>query len=563
MKKHIHNVLLLTIMLLFPSLHLNLIQAQISPNEKVDEIFAVWDGKQTPGAAVAVVSDGAIIYKKGYGMANLEYDIPISPTSIFHIASVSKQFTVFSILLLQSEGKVNLDDDIRNYIPEVPDFGPTITLRHLASHTSGLRDQLALLAMAGWRMDDVITKEHVLKLVSRQKDLNFEPGDKYLYCNTGFTLLAEVVSRVSGKTFAEFTEANIFGPLQMNHTLFYDDHERIVKNRTYSYYLDFTGFKKSVLSFAIVGATSLFTTVEDLSLWALNFSEIKIGSAEIIKTMNTPAVLNDGEESGAALGQFVSKYKGLNEISHGGDDAGYRSYLARFPDQKFSVMVFSNSAIISAEGMAHKIVDIYLKEQLESEVKEEVDKSESTDGKTVIDSKILDSYLGEYEFQPGVIASITKENGQLFAKASGQEIVKLNPISSTEFAVEGDEARVEFVLNESKNVELIMLFQGDQIQEARRLMPFDKTTVDLSEFTGRFYSEELETAYNFKIQDGKLVAEHIRLSDIGLGPIKRDVFSGDAWFFSQIEFIRENDKTVSGCKVSSERVRNLYFKKMD
>jgi hypothetical protein len=279
--------------------------------------------------------------------------------------------------------------------------------------------------------------------------------------------------------------------------------------------------------------------------------------------MNTPAVLNDGEEFGGALGQFVSKYKGLDEISHGGADAGYRSYLARFPDQKFSVIVFSNSAVINAGGMAHKIVDIYLKEQLDPEVKEEVDKSESTEGKTVIDSKILDSYLGEYEFQPGVIASITEENGQLFAKASGQEIVKLIPITSTEFAVEGDEAKVEFVLNDSKNVDLIKLHQGEQIQEARRMMPFDKTTVDLLEFTGRFYSEELATAYNFKIHDEKLIAQHIRLSDIELVPIKKDVFSGDEWFFSQIEFIRENDNTISGCKVSSGRVRNLYFKKLE
>ena len=339
MKKHNQVVQLLIVMLLFSSFQMSLIQAQtqkgddlkITPDEKVDKMFTSWDSKKTPGAAVAVVRDGAIIYKKGFGMANLEYDIPISPSSIFHVASVSKQFTVFSILLLQSEGKVNLDDDIRKYIPEVPDFGQTITLRHLASHTSGLRDQWTLLALAGWRLDDVITKEHVLKLVSKQKDLNFAPGDKYMYCNTGFTLLAEVVSRVSGKSFAEFTKANIFSPLQMNHTLFYDDHEKIVKNRTYSYYFGGTGFKKSVLSYANVGATSLFTTVEDLSLWAENFSELTVGNSEIIRTMNTPAILNDGEESGAALGQFVSKYKGLHEISHDGADAGYRSYLGRFP----------------------------------------------------------------------------------------------------------------------------------------------------------------------------------------------------------------------------------------
>ncbi|MGK0448825.1 MAG: CubicO group peptidase (beta-lactamase class C family), partial [Polaribacter sp.] len=254
----------------------SIIQAQIEKHKQVDELFTVWDTDNTPGAAVAIVKNGVIIYKKGYGSANLEYDIPITPSTIFHIASVSKQFTVFSILLLEKQGKLSLDDDIRKYIPEVPDFGKTITLRHLASHTSGLRDQWNLMGMAGWRPDDVITKEHILKLVTNQKELNFEPGEEYTYCNTGFTLLAEVVARVSGESFAEYTEANIFQPLQMNNTLFYDDHEKIVKNRAYSYYSDDTGFKKSVLSYANVGATSLFTTVEDLSLWAMNFNSQKI-----------------------------------------------------------------------------------------------------------------------------------------------------------------------------------------------------------------------------------------------------------------------------------------------
>lgn len=239
---------------------------------EVDQLFTVWDSDDTPGAAVAIVKDGKIRYKKGYGMANLEYDIPVSPASVFHIASVSKQFTVFSILLLENQGKLSLDD--------------------------------------------VITKEHVLKLVSRQKDLNFEPGEEYLYCNTGFTLLAEVVARVAEMSFAEFTEANIFEPLKMNSTLFYDDHEKIVKNRAYSYYSSKEGYKKSVLSYANVGATSLFTTVEDLSLWAMNFSDVKVGNESLINKMNTLEKLNNGETFGGALGQFVGEYKGLKEIQH-------------------------------------------------------------------------------------------------------------------------------------------------------------------------------------------------------------------------------------------------------
>ena len=186
------------------SITLNFVKPKaLTPGDQVDELFAPWDNKDSPGAAVAVVQNGTIVYKKGYGMANLEYDIPNSPSTVFHIASVSKQFTAFSILLLEKAGKLSLDDDIRKYIPEVPDFGKTITLRHLATHTSGMRDQWNLLAMAGWRLDDVITKEQVLKLVSKQKALNFNPGEEFVYCNTGFTLLAEVVARVSGQSFAE------------------------------------------------------------------------------------------------------------------------------------------------------------------------------------------------------------------------------------------------------------------------------------------------------------------------------------------------------------------------
>ncbi len=209
-----------------------------SPSQQTvefDRLFTQFDDINKPGASVAVLQDGEIIFSKGYGSANLEYDIPVTPETMFHVASVSKQFTVFAILLLAEEGKLNFDDDIRQYIPEVPDFGHTITLRHLASHTSGMRDQWNLLRMAGWRLDDVITTEHVLKIVARQKELNFKPGEEFLYSNTGFTLLAEVVARVSGKSFAQFTQERLFTPLNMSNSLFYDDHQKIVSNRAYSY----------------------------------------------------------------------------------------------------------------------------------------------------------------------------------------------------------------------------------------------------------------------------------------------------------------------------------------
>lgn len=533
-----------------------------TPNEQVDDIFYDWDKKITPGAAVAVVKGGKIIFKKGYGMAHLEYDIPIIPSTVFHIASVSKQFTVFAALLLVKQGKLSLDDDIRKYIPEVPDFGKTITLRHLATHTSGLRDQWNLLAMAGWRLDDVITKEHILKIVSRQKELNFNPGEEYVYCNTGFTLLAETVARVSGMSFAEFTQKNIFEPIQMKSTLFYDDHEKIVKNRAYSYYQDSTGYKKSVLSYANAGATSLLTTVEDLSLWAMNFSALKVGDTSIISKMNTLATLNNGKTFGGALGQFVGTYKGLNEISHGGADAGYRTFLTRFPDEDVSVIVFSNDGAFNSGGIAHKVADIFLKDKIKEEPKKEEPKSGLKPEDIILDQKTLDSYLGDFELVPGFVINILSENGKLFGQATGQPRFTLLPAAVHEFTIKEVSAKVVFVPSEDGKVNLLKLHQGGNIMDAKRMQAFDKTKVNLSDFEGHFYSDELATGYHFKINGDKLTATHSRLSDFELSPVKKDYFNGAAWFFGQVEFVRDAEGKINGCKVTNGRVRNLYFRKM-
>lgn len=539
----------------------------ISKEGKVDQAFFAYRNHVVPGASVAIQQNGKILYSKGYGLANLEYDIPVEPASIFHIASISKQFTAFSILLLQADGKLDMNDDIRKYIPEVPDFGTTITLKHLATHTSGMRDQWNLLVMAGWRMDDVITKEHVLKLVSRQEELNFEPGEEMYYCNTGFTLLAEVVARVSGKSFAEFTKERIFDPLEMTNTLFYDDHEKIVKNRAYSYHEANDGYKKSVLNYANVGATSLFTTVEDISKWAENFSEIKVGSKEIIKTLNTRAILNNGDTIDAAMGQFVGKYKGLNEIQHGGADAGFRSYFTRFPDQDFSVAVFGNSASFNPRSLAHSVVDIYLNDLFEEEVtkEEEIEAIEEiADAEALILSPdLIKAYVGEYELQPGFIIKITEENGSLVAQPTGQPESTLEAISETEFKVSTVEATLFFVQTDEGQVNSFNLHQGEQVTEAKRLEPFDKEKVELNTYIGEYYSPELATNYSLKLKDGKLIAEHQRASDIELSPLKPDVFSGNQYYFRQVEFKRNEQGIITGFTVSNGRVRNLKFNKLN
>jgi CubicO group peptidase (beta-lactamase class C family) len=328
---------------------------------EVDKLFAAWDKPGSPGAAVAVVRNGEIVYKRGYGFANLEYDIPITPSTVFHVASVSKQFTAMAILLLEKQGKPSIEDDVRMYLPELADFGARITLHHLLNHTSGLRDQWDLLNMAGWRMDDVITQRQILNMVFHQKELNFTPGSEHLYCNTGFTLLAEIVRRVSGRTLREFAHDEIFLPLGMTSTHFHDDHEMIVKNRAYSYRpAADTPFKLAALNYANMGATSLFTTVEDLAKWAHNFEEPGVGDRALIERMETPGVLNNGKKLNYACGLGIGELRGLRRVEHSGGDAGYRSEIMMFPDEKFSVVVLANMATLPAFPLAQKVAAIYL-----------------------------------------------------------------------------------------------------------------------------------------------------------------------------------------------------------
>ena len=526
---------------------------------QIDGIFAEYDSNDKPGAAVAVVKDGELVFSKGYGSANLEYDIPVTASTIFHVASVSKQFTAFSVLLLAEQGKLNFDDDVRKYIPEVPDFGKRITLRHLASHTSGLRDQWNLLAMAGWRLDDVITKEHILKLVAKQQELNFEPGEEFLYCNTGFTLLAEVVSRVSGKSFAEFTKSEIFDPLGMSNTLFYDDHEKIVKNRAYSYYTDDSGYKKSVLSYANVGATSLFTTVEDLCSWALNFEKPEVGSKQTHDEMNSLAKLNNGETFGGAYGQFINDYKGLKQIQHGGADAGYRTYLGRFPDQQFAVAVFSNYADASPGRLALDVADIFMKDEIQAETTE-------TPAETVsisLSKEEMRAFEGNYWNEAGSYArKISIVNDTLLYSRGENNASQLVPINENTFQMlnVGVDLKVTFENEEGQKRMIVVIDDGEPII-SESYNPADYSNEELAEFTGSFYSQELSTSYHLTIKNDTLVATHARHDDIVITPIKEDTFSANRWFYGLIRFERDNSRAITGMRVSSGRVRDLYFEK--
>jgi CubicO group peptidase (beta-lactamase class C family) len=342
-------------------------------DRKIDSIFSAYNS-ETPGVSIAIVKNGEVVFKKGYGSANLEYGIPITSQTIFNIASVSKQFTAFAIYLLERQGKLSFEDDIRKYFPDLPGYGKPIKIKHLLAHTSGLRDQAALLALAGWHAGDVRTTEQILRMVKNQKELNFEPGTAFGYSNTGYTLLAEIVAQVSKQSFTEFTSENIFNPLGMVNTHFSEDSHHVIKNRAYSYEKVDGTYVKRELNNSNPGPSDLMTTVEDLAKWVDNFSSPKVGDKALINDFNKVSLLENnapviwaasaGDTTYHAKGQTLWDYKGLHAMSHGGHTAGFRAVMTRFPENNFAIITLSNDEHYQMLGKVLPITELYLKDEL-------------------------------------------------------------------------------------------------------------------------------------------------------------------------------------------------------
>src|SRR6266403_5133863 len=360
----------------------------------VDEVFADLTKAGSPGCALGVYRDGKIIYSKGYGLANLEENVAIKPQSVFDIGSTSKQFSAASILLLEKQGKLSVNDDVRKYIPELPDYGQKITILHLLNHTSGLRDYLTLMELAGINTDSVTIDEDALQMVFRQKALNFAPGSDSLYSNTGFFLLSVIVKRVSGKTLREFAGENIFTPLAMTHTQFRDDHTSLIANRAMAYDAKekAPGYRLNVSYFEQTGDGAVHTSVEDLLKWDENFYSGQIGGKDFLTEVQEQGKLNTGKVLDYAKGLFIQDYRGLHTVSHGGSWGGYRAELLRFPDQHFSVACLCNLGNAGPSGRARQVADIYLG----SLMKPRENKSQESENKESMESTIASEELKNY-----------------------------------------------------------------------------------------------------------------------------------------------------------------------
>ena len=536
-------------------------QALSSDQEaRIAEVFQDLDDINSPGASVAVIRAGEVVYSEGFGSAQLEYGIPVTPSTIFHVASVSKQFTAMAVLLLEADGKLSLDADIRDYMPEVPDMGVVVTPRHLLHHTSGVRDQWELLLMAGWQLDDVITKEHVRRLLSKQRELNFEPGAEYLYSNMGFSLAADLVERVSGMPFQDFVAERVFAPLGMDDTHVHDDHQHVVPDRAYSYRAPSQGgYRKMVLSYANHGATSLFTTAEDLVTWLDNFRTAQVGSVPLLETMQTRGVLNDSDTIDYGLGLRIGTYRGAAFVGHGGSDAGFRSNVIWLPEHETGVVVLSNLASSNPAGRTVQVVDVVLEDVFGPvpEVPEQEEEAEESSPEVGLDAEALAKFVGRFSSPLGILAFEIRD-GALWA--SSPDSTGWVATSDTTFDAVSVPFAVTFHVSEiADSVTLLQLRSGQRVT-GRRL---SQGMPDMSQYVGTYYSPEIETLYEIRADDEGLLVYHLKHGEVRINMDGgEDNFTAMRFFLRQLRFTRDESGAVDGFLLTSIRVRNLRFVRM-
>jgi CubicO group peptidase (beta-lactamase class C family) len=549
---------------------------------QVDRIFSKWTAS-TPGCAVGVAQDGKPVLAKAYGMADLEHDVKNTPVTVFEAGSVSKQFTAAAVLLLAREGKLSLDDPVRKYVPELPEYaapadtGPAgrvraiaasnagsgsdprplpLTIRHLLTHTSGLRDWGSVAAIAGWpRTTRVYTHAHVLEIVGLQRSLNFVPGTRWSYSNTGYNLAAIIVSRVSGTSFAEFTRTRIFEPLGMRQTSWRDDHTRIVKNRAMAYDDRRDGFHIDMPFENVHGNGGLLTTVGDLLKWNENFTTPVVGDGSFVAEQQRVGTFSDGRPLDYALGLYNHTYKGVRQIDHSGSTAGYRAHLARFPDQHLSVAVLCNVSSGAAGDALHAVADLYLQDRVKP--------AAALTSLYKLSPADVDRVVGLYRNTvTGIPLTISRDNdhgdqlrvargqGDGLSPARGQQLV------ATATSRFGTATGDRWELDDQGRLRAVDAL--GTVDAYERVSPATPGPDQLKELAGTYASDEAETVLTVAVNGDALVVKRRPDSILKLTPRYADAF--EAPQLGMVIFRRE-DGRVTGLSVSQDRVWDLRFVK--
>ena len=533
--------------------------AQADRVEPAAALIQPWESGEQPGVAVALSIDGEIIFAQGAGLANLEHERPITPDTPFQVASVSKQFTTFATLLLVSDGTLALEDDVRRLIPELDHLPYPITVAHLIDHASGLREIANLTAMSGLLNDDIRTQDLILDLIYRQRGVNFEAGTDTAYNNSGYILLAEIVTRVSGQSFQDFTQERIFTPLGMTNTRFPENRNQVIPGRAESYYPTGDGFNRVIAANGHYGSTGLYTTANDLLLWAENFRTGTVGNDDVFEMMEERFTAPNGAYSTFARGQEYRVYNGLETWSHGGQDAGFRSFLLRVPEHDFALSIVSNRTDFDTAALAFALVDTYL-----ADVDDYV--PAQTADWAVADQSTLRSFEGNYEIYPGLIMSFAAMDDGLgfrMGVEDSTEFVPLPQVGERRFMLNSArDISVEFAPIEgdrSPGVDYVIGLNGRLPGERIYLPSLPDGHSNLGDFVGVYESDEVATAYAVTLTDGQLTVTHVRTGSFPLVPMMPDVFTGAESALHKLEFHRDETGEVIGFLASTQIAHDVEF----
>lgn len=507
------------------------------PAARVDSVFARFTAA-TPGCAVGVSRDGETVLSRAYGMADLEHDAPNTPQTIFEAGSVSKQFTAAAVLLLAQDGRLSLDDDVRKHIPELPAYAAPITLRHLLTHTSGLRDWGSVAAIGGWpRGSRTYSQALVLDIARRQRALNYPTGQFYSYTNTGYNLLAMVVQRVSGMPFPEFTRTRIFQPLGMTSTSWRDDFTRVVRGRAVAYSPGAGGIRMDMPFENAYGNGGLLTTTADLLRWNENLRTGQVGGPAFIREMHRQMRLNGGREIEYASGLFVTRYRGVPEVNHSGATAGYRAFLARYPEQRVGVALLCNASSANPGALAHQVADVYLNLP-----------RVAAEGPVAVDPALLAARAGLYrDTRTSLVLRLAAREGTLAAVGRGP----LVPASASRFRA-GDSW---VVFDEAGRTGFQVVGSDGDTLRYEPVDDFTPTAAQLAGFAGTYGSDEVGAELTFSVASGRLVMRDEAGNAVPLEPAYPDAFTLGG---SVIRFTREGER-VTGLTVSSDRVWAMPF----
>jgi CubicO group peptidase (beta-lactamase class C family) len=522
--------------------------AQQETEARVDQVFAAYNKQDSPGCALGVIRNGDFLYRRAYGMASLELGVPLSPSSVFYMGSVSKQFTAASIVLAAEQGFLSLDDDVRKYIPELPDYGHVITLRQMLHHTSGLRDFLSLLAFSGRDGSEIHSEAELIDLIARQKALNNLPGAQYIYSNTNYFLLGVVIRRATGKSLAQFATDSIFYPLGMTHTHFYDDHSVVLPGRVSAYAPNGAGsfLVDWSTDYDIVGGGGLTSSVDDLLLWDRNFYANKLGKGTLIQQLETRGTLNSGRQISYALGLEIQTYRGLPVVEHGGALYGYRTEILRFPEQRFTVICLCNVSNADTTNLARKVADMYLADSLQPAPNTQ----QTSAGSQFPDpAPFAGRYLDPHNH---FLYSFTVSDGQLMAWGA-----RLRRIGPNQFKDLGT-GTITFA-EENGAMHATLEMDGEAFFSGVRVQVPHLTAADLSAYAGQYRSAEVDATYNLSVHEGQLMLQLRWSPPITLEAVAPEEFESSE--LGTLVFRRDGSHHVIGLSLFDVNARGVNFTK--